>query len=139
MVSVPSVGEGAWSQFPKLGTFALGFTAVFLGLVAIRGGFWSFRKERYGVVKVGAIAATVCVWALWIPWLFGLLALLIVTRARDEYYPFYDPRWDAPSWARPPPEPEEEEEAEEEEEKGVTEGTGWEEPAPGEGGDALST
>jgi hypothetical protein len=122
MVQTPNVASGTWSQLTKWGYFSLGFTALFLGLLAIRGGLWSFRKERFSVVKVGAIAATVCVWALWVPWLFGLLALLIITRAREEYYPFYDPSWDAPSWIRPPhlegeeePEGDEEEEASEEE------------------------
>ena len=86
----------------------MGLAAALLGLLAIRGGLWSFRKERFSVVKVGAISATICIWAWWIPWLFGLAALVIVHKARDEYYPFSDPRWDAPDWARPPSDGEEE-------------------------------
>jgi hypothetical protein len=115
MVQTPNVGSGTWSQMAKWGNFSLGISAVFLGILAVRGGLWSFRKERFDVVKVGAIAATLCVWALWIPWLFGLLALLIVHRSRDEYYPFYDPKWDSPAWAKPPPGESDEEEKSEEE------------------------
>jgi len=102
MVQSPDAGSGIWSPIVKWGAFSMGFTAAFLGVLAIRGGLWSFRKERYSVVKVGAIAASLCVWAWWIPWLFGLTALVIIHKARDEYYPFYDPRWDAPEWAPPP-------------------------------------
>lgn len=98
----PDAYSGIWSPLLRWGAFSMGFAASFLGLLAIRGGLWSFRKERFDVVKVGAIAATVCVWAWWVPWLFGAFALLVVQRARSEYYPHYDPRWDAPSWAPPP-------------------------------------
>jgi len=108
MVQSPNAAVGIWSPLVKWGAFSMGLTAALLGLLAIRGGLWSFRKERFSVVKVGAIAATLCIWAWWIPWLFGLAALVIVHKARDEYYPFYDPRWDAPDWARPPPDGEEE-------------------------------
>jgi hypothetical protein len=119
MVNSPEVASGPWATMVQWGAFSLGLTAAFLGLLAIRGGLWSFRKERFDVVKIGAIAASLAVWAWWIPWLFGLAALVIVTRARDEYYPFYDPRWDAPEWARPPPSDEDEdEEGEAEEEEG---------------------
>jgi hypothetical protein len=122
MVQSPDAGSGIWSPIVKWGAFSMGFTAAFLGLIASRGGLWSFRKERFSVVKVGAIAASLCVWAWWIPWLFGLAALVIVHKARDEYYPFYDPRWDAPEWAPPPlkgrEEGEEGEEGEEDQEKG---------------------
>jgi hypothetical protein len=103
MLRSPQAAEGAWATMVQWGAFSLGLTAALLGLLAIRGGLWSFRKERFSVVKVGAIAASLAVWAWWIPWLFGLACLVIVTRARDEYYPFYDPRWDSPEWARPPP------------------------------------
>ncbi len=103
MLGSPDAATGPWSLGVKWGAFSMGLTAALLGVLAIRGGLWSFRKERFSVVKIGAIAATVCVWAWWVPWLFGLAALLVATRARDEYYPFYDPRWDAPEWARPPP------------------------------------
>jgi len=103
MVLAPGEGDGQWDILPKWSMFVMGFIAVLLGLLAIRGGLWSFRKERFDVVKVGAIAATACVWALWVPWLFGALALLIVHKAKVEDYPYYDPRWDAPGWARPPP------------------------------------
>ena len=103
MWASPGFASGNWSPLLRVGAFSMGFIAAFLGLLAVRGGLWSFRKERFGIVKVGAIAATVCVWAWWVPWLLGALALLIVHRARSEYYPFYDPRWDAPSWAPPPP------------------------------------
>ncbi len=108
MVQSPNAAVGIWSPLVKWGAFSMGLTAALLGLLAIRGGLWSFRKERFSVVKVGAIAATLCIWAWWIPWLFGLAALVIVHKARDEYYPFYDPRWDSPDWARPPPDGEEE-------------------------------
>jgi len=103
MLHSPEVTSGPWAPIVQWGAFSLGFTAAFLGLLAVRGGLWSFRKERFSVVKAGAIAATVCVWAWWIPWLFGLAALILVTRAREEYYPFYNPRWDSPEWVRPPP------------------------------------
>jgi hypothetical protein len=116
MVQSPDAATGPWAPMVQWGAFSLGLTAAFLGLLAVRGGLWSFRKERFSVVKVGAIAASLAVWAWWIPWLFGLAALVIVTRARDEYYPFYDPRWDAPEWARPPPSKDEDEEDDEEEE-----------------------
>ncbi|UCC93776.1 MAG: hypothetical protein JSW25_03675, partial [Thermoplasmata archaeon] len=96
MVQSPDAAVGIWSPLVKWGAFSMGLTAAFLGLLAIRGGLWSFRKENFSVVKVGAIAASLCVWAWWVPWLFGIVALILVTRARDEYYPFYDPRWDAP-------------------------------------------
>lgn len=114
MLGSPSLVTGPWSLQTGWAAFSMGLTASFLGLLAIRGGLWSFRKERFSVVKIGAIAATVCAWAWWVPWLFGLATLVIVTRARDEYYPFYDPRWDAPEWARPPPSDEEEEGEDEE-------------------------
>jgi hypothetical protein len=139
MTRTGEVGTGPWAPFFRWGHFSFSFTAVLLGLLAIRGGLWSFRKERFDVVKVGAIAATGCVWALWIPWVFGLLALLIIHKAREEYYPFYDPRWDAPEWARPPPG--HEEEGNDEEREGAGEGNGGVVPG-GEGGppegDALS-
>lgn len=108
MVQSPNAAVGIWSPLVKWGAFSMGLAAALLGLLAIRGGLWSFRKERFSVVKVGAISATICIWAWWIPWLFGLAALVIVHKARDEYYPFYDPRWDAPDWARPPSDGEEE-------------------------------
>jgi hypothetical protein len=128
MVRSPTAASGPWAPMVQWGAFSLGLTAAFLGLLAVRGGLWSFRKERFAVVKVGAIAASLAVWAWWIPWLFGLAALVIVTRARDEYYPFYDPRWDAPEWARPPPS----EKGEEEEE-----GDGGEEGDEEDAGDIL--
>ena len=116
MLGSPGAASGPWAPLAQWGAFSMGLTAAFLGILAVRGGLWSLRKENHSVVMVGAIAASICVWAWWIPWLFGLAALVIVTRARDEYYPFYDPRWDAPSWAVPPPSAEgEEEEAEGEE------------------------
>ena len=148
MTQTGEVGTGSWAPFFRWGHFSFAFIAVLLGLLAVRGGLWSFRKERFDVVKVGAIAATVCVWALWVPWLFGLLALLIVHRAREEYYPFYDPRWDAPSGTSPPPDAAVEEERgapEKEDRIGPTEGDGleeddldWEPPASREDGDAVS-
>ncbi len=148
MTQTGEVGTGSWAPFFRWGHFSFAFIAVLLGLLAVRGGLWSFRKERFDVVKVGAIASTVCVWALWVPWLFGLLALLIVHRARKEYYPFYDPRWDAPSGIAPPPSAVVEEEAgdtDKEDRSGPTEGDGleeddldWEPPASREDGDALS-
>jgi hypothetical protein len=42
---------------------------------------------------------------------------VLITRARDEYYPFYDPKWDAPEWVRPPLSDEVAEATEEEEEE----------------------
>jgi hypothetical protein len=123
MVGSPTAATGPWSPLVQWGAFSMGLTAAFLGLLAMRGGLWSFRKENFSVVKIGAIAATIAVWAWWIPWLFGLAALVIITKARDEYYPFYDPRWDAPEWARPPTS---------EEESGGDEGDG--EEAHGEDG-----
>lgn len=119
----PHAATGPWAPMVRWGAFSMGFAAAFLGLLAIRGGLWSFRKERFGVVKVGAIAATVCVWAWWVPWLFGLAALVIIQRAQDEYYPHYDPRWDSPEWARPP---------EVETEEGIEEVEAEEEGPPGE-------
>jgi hypothetical protein len=107
MVGSPNAATGPWSPLVRWGAFSMGLTAALLGLLAIRGGLWSFRKERFSVVKAGAIACSIAVWAWWIPWLFGLAALVMITRARDEYYPFYDPRWDAPAWVRPPPSDEE--------------------------------
>jgi hypothetical protein len=129
MLDSPHAASGPWATMVQWGTFSLGLMAAFLGLLAVRGGLWSFRKERFSVVKVGAIAASLAVWAWWIPWLFGLACLVIVTRTRDEYYPFYDPRWDAPEWARPPPSEEggEGEEGDEEGAEGEDEGEeGWE-------------
>jgi len=104
----PHAAAGPWAPLARWGAFSMGFAAAFLGLLAMRGGLWSFRKERFSVVRVGAIAATVCIWAWWVPWLFGLAALVIIQRAQDEYYPHYDPRWDSPDWARPPEVEEEE-------------------------------
>jgi hypothetical protein len=139
MTQTPSVGTGPWAPMAKWGHFSMAFTAAVLGTLAIRGGMWSFRKERFSVVKIGAISATVCVWALWVPWLFGLLALLMVSKARDEYYPFYDPRWDGPSWVKPPPSlDEEEEEGEGEDEPSDEEELDWEDTTPETSGDALS-
>ncbi len=140
MWNSPDAASGLWAPLIKWGAFSMGFIAAFLGLLAIRGGLWSFRKERFDVVKIGAISATACVWAWWIPWLFGALALVIVHRARHEYYPFYDPSWDAPIWAPPPLVDEEAEEGEEgdkgedDREEGETQegdGLDWEVPAPG--------
>ncbi len=148
MWNSPDAASGVWSPLLKWGAFAMGFIAAFLGLLAIRGGLWSFRKERFDVVKIGAISASVCIWAWWIPWLFGVLALVIVLKARHEYYPYYDPAWDAPSWTQPPEvsEGDELEEVEDEvearsdvEEGDPLDGDGLdrEEPAPGEGGAAF--
>ncbi len=148
MWNSPDAGSGIWSPLLKWGAFAMGFIAAFLGLLAIRGGLWSFRKERFDVVKIGAISASVCIWAWWIPWLFGVLALVIVLKARHEYYPNYNPAWDAPSWTQPPEasEGDELEEVEDEGEAGsdVEEGDSLdgdgldrEEPVPGEGGSAF--
>lgn len=144
MWSSPDAASGLWGPLIKWGAFSMGFIAAFLGLLAIRGGLWSFRKERFDVVKIGAISATACVWAWWIPWLFGALALVIVHRARHEYYPFYDPAWDAPSWVGPTlpadEEPEDVDEGDGDSEEGeAQEGDGldWEGPAPGEGGDPV--
>jgi hypothetical protein len=95
-------GEGAWADVVEWAAFSAGFSAAVLGAFAVRGGLWSFRKERYDRVKWGAVCATICVWALWVPWVVGFAALLIVHAARDEYYPNYDPARDAPEWARPP-------------------------------------
>ncbi len=148
MWNSPDAASGLWAPLIRWGAFSMGFIAAFLGLLAIRGGLWSFRKERFDVVKIGAISATACVWAWWIPWLFGALALVIVHRARHEYYPFYDPAWDAPSWAPPPLVDEETEEGEEgdkedddREEGETTEGDGldWDGPAPGESGDPSTS
>ncbi len=146
MWNSPDAASGLWAPLIRWGAFSMGFIAAFLGLLAIRGGLWSFRKERFDVVKIGAISATACVWAWWIPWLFGALALVIVHRARREYYPFYDPAWDAPSLAPPPMVDEEAEEEEDEvdddrKEGETLEGDGldWEVPAPGEGGDPSTT
>ena len=122
MIGSPDVASGPWAPLTRWGAFSLGFSASFLGLLAIRGGLWSFRKERFDVVKIGAIAASVCIWAWWIPWAFGFAALLIVHKAKTEYYPYYDPRWDAPSWATPPPRPEGDEEEAEEDAEGAVEG-----------------
>jgi hypothetical protein len=146
MWNSPDAASGLWAPLIKWGAFSMGFIAAFLGLLAIRGGLWSFRKERFDIVKIGAISATACVWAWWIPWLFGALALVIVHRARQEYYPFYDPAWDAPTGARPTPSVEEESEVGDEKEDDGTEereaqegdGLDWEGPAPGEGGDRVT-
>ena len=145
MWNSPDAASGLWAPLIRWGAFSMGFIAAFLGLLAIRGGLWSFRKERFDVVKIGAISATACVWAWWIPWLFGALALVIVHRARHEYYPFYDPAWDAPSWAGPPPsadeKADEEDEGDDDTEEGETlegEGLDWEGPAPGESGDPFT-
>ncbi len=147
MWNSPDTASGLWAPLILWGAFSMGFTAAFLGILAIRGGLWSFRKERFDVVKIGAISATVCIWAWWIPWLFGALALVIVHRARQEYYPFYDPAWDAPTWAPTSPSTDEKEEGDEgdgsddhTEEGEAVEGDGldWEGPAPVEGGDAST-
>jgi len=103
MARAPGAGEGAWADVVEWAAFSAGFSAAVLGAFAVRGGLWSFRKERYDRVKWGAVCATICVWALWVPWVVGFAALLIVHAARDEYYPNYDPARDAPEWARPPP------------------------------------
>lgn len=102
MVHAGDAGEGAWADVVEWAAFAAGFSAAVLGVFAVRGGLWSFRKERYDRVKWGAVCATICMWALWVPWVVGFVALLIVHAARDEYYPNYDPARDAPEWARPP-------------------------------------
>jgi len=151
MWNSPDAASGLWAPLIKWGAFSMGFIAAFLGLLAIRGGLWSFRKERFDIVKIGAISATACVWAWWIPWLFGALALVIVHRARHEYYPFYNPAWDAPTGTRPTPSAEEEPEVGDDEEDDGTEereaqegeaqegdGLDWEGPAPGEGGDRVT-
>lgn len=102
MARAPGAGEGAWADVVEWAAFSAGFSAAVLGAFAVRGGLWSFRKERYDRVKWGAVCATICVWALWVPWAVGFAALLIVHAARGEYYPNYDPARDAPEWARPP-------------------------------------
>ena len=107
MVHAHEASAGLYTDIARWAAFSAGFSALVLGAFALRGGMWSFRKERYDVVKWGAICGTICMWALWVPWVFGLAALLTVHRARDEYYPYYDPARDAPGWARPPPRPEE--------------------------------
>jgi hypothetical protein len=105
MVHAHEASAGLYTDIARWAAFSAGFSASVLGAFAVRGGMWSFRKERYDIVKWGAICGTICMWALWVPWAFGLLALLVVHRARDEYYPYYDPARDAPEWARPPPRP----------------------------------
>jgi len=105
MVHAHEARAGLYTDVARWAAFSAGFSALVLGAFAVRGGMWSFRKERYDVVKWGAICGTICMWALWVPWAFGLVALLAVHRARDEYYPYYDPARDAPEWARPPPRP----------------------------------
>jgi len=102
MARAPGVGEGAWADVVEWAAFSAGFSAAVLGAFAVRGGLWSFRKERYDRVRWGAVCATICVWALWVPWVVGFAALLIVHRAKGEYYPHYDPARDAPVWAGPP-------------------------------------
>jgi hypothetical protein len=102
MARAPWVGEGRWADAVEWASFAAGFSAAVLGAFALRGGMWSFRKERHDRVLWGAVCATICFWALWVPWVVGFIALLIVRAARDEYYPHYDPARDAPEWARPP-------------------------------------
>ena len=119
MFHTPQVTAGRFEEIVQWAYFSQGFMAAFLGAVAVWGGLWSFRKERFDVVKQGAIAGTVCIWALWVPWLLALAALVMVHKAREEYYPFYDPARDAPPWSRPPARPlEGVEEAEESEEEG---------------------
>ena len=105
MVHAHEASAGLYTDVARWAAFSAGFSALVLGASAVRGGMWSFRKERYDVVKWGAICGTICMWALWVPWVFGLAALLTVHRARDEYYPNYDPARDAPDWACPPPRP----------------------------------
>jgi hypothetical protein len=105
MVHAHEASAGLYTDIARWAAFSAGFSALVLGAFAVRGGMWSFRKERYDIVKWGAICGTICMWALWVPWAFGLLALLIIHRARDEYYPYYDPARDAPGWVRPPPRP----------------------------------
>jgi hypothetical protein len=144
MWNSPDAGSGAWSLLLKWSAFAMGFIAASLGLLAIRGGLWSFRKERFDVVKIGAISATVCIWAWYVPWLFGALALVIVHRARHEYYPFYNPAWDEPSWTLPTATTDREGPDEEPVESDVHEGDSlegdgldWDEPSTGKGRDAF--
>jgi hypothetical protein len=105
MVHAHEARAGLYTDIARWAAFSAGFSALALGAFAVRGGMWSFRKERYDVVKWGAICGTICMWAMWVPWAFGLVALLVVHRARDEYYPNYDPARDAPEWARPPRRP----------------------------------
>jgi len=105
MVHAHEASAGLYTDIARWAAFSAGFSALVLGAFAVRGGMWSFRKERYDIVKWGAICGTICMWALWVPWAFGLAALLVVHKARDEYYPYYDPARDAPEWARPPPRP----------------------------------
>ena len=105
MVHAHEARAGLYTDVARWAAFSAGFCALALGAFAVRGGMWSFRKERYDTVKWGAICGTICMWAMWVPWAFGLAALLVVHRARDEYYPNYDPARDAPEWARPPPRP----------------------------------
>ena len=57
MLQSPHAATGTWSPLIKWGAFAMGFSAAFLGLLAVRGGLWSFRKERFDVVKVVGAAA----------------------------------------------------------------------------------
>jgi len=103
IVHAHEASAGLYTDVARWAAFSAGFSALVLGAFAVRGGMWSFRKERYDFVKWGAICGTICMWALWVPWVFGLVALLVIHRARDEYYPYYDPARDAPVWARPPP------------------------------------
>lgn len=118
MARAPWVGEGRWADAVEWAAFAAGFSAAVLGLFAVRGGMWSFRKERYDRVLWGAVCGTICFWALWVPWLVGFIALLIVHAAKLEYYPHYDPARDAPEWAKPPTrERDEEEEGDETEDE----------------------
>jgi len=69
-VGVPFLGELV------VGTLAIG---LILGIVAIVGGIYAVRRQKWGL----ALAGSICALFPW--WILGIPAVILVVLARDEF------------------------------------------------------